>query len=137
MAHKVVVVDIDGTVAHRSNRDIYDYSKVISDAPDPVVIEVVASLWKAGHKVVFVSGREDYCFDDTYKWLMSNCPPFIKLYLRKTGDFRSDEIVKKEIYENHIKDNFDVLCVIDDRQRVVDMWRSLGLKCLQVDKGDF
>jgi len=27
--------------------------------------------------------------------------------------------------------------VIDDRKQVVDMWRELGLVCLQVDKGEF
>lgn len=134
---KVVLVDIDGTISHRSNRDIYDYSKVIHDTADDVIVEVVNSLWRAGHKIIFISGRDDSCFNETYTWLTHNCPPFIKLYMRKYGDYRSDEIVKHEIYENHIKDNHDVLCVLDDRQKVVDMWRSIGLKCLQVQPGDF
>ena len=43
-------------------------------------------------------------------------------------------------YEDHrmirpIKD--DVLMTVDDRQRVVDMWRAEGLTCLQVAPGDF
>jgi hypothetical protein len=41
------------------------------------------------------------------------------------------------IYENLIKPEYNVLCTIDDRQRVVDMWRSIGLTCLQVDYGNF
>lgn len=133
----VVVVDIDGTVATRTNRDPFDYSKVLDDAPKPDVIEVVASLWRAGHKIIFVTARDDSCFDDTYEWLTLNCPPFIKLYMRKTGDTRSDGVIKREIYENLIKPEYTVLCTIDDRQRVVDMWRSIGLTCLQVDYGNF
>jgi len=31
----------------------------------------------------------------------------------------------------------NVLCALDDRQQVVDMWRERGIRCLQVAKGDF
>jgi hypothetical protein len=134
---KAVIVDIDGTVANRTNRDPYDYSKVLDDAPKPDVIEVVNSLWKSGHKIIFVTARDDSCYEDTFEWLRSHCPPFIKLYMRKTGDTRNDGVIKREIYDELIKPNFDVVCVLDDRQRVVDMWRSIGLTCLQVDYGNF
>jgi len=132
-----VIVDIDGTVATRTDRGPFDYSKVLSDAPKPDVIEVVTALWRAGHKIIFVSARDDVCFGDTYVWLRRNCPPFEHLYMRKTGDTRSDGVVKREIYEQFVKPEYSILCVIDDRQRVVDMWRSIGLTCLQVDYGDF
>jgi uncharacterized HAD superfamily protein len=133
----VIIVDIDGTVATRTNRDPFDYSKVLDDAPKSDVIEVVTALWRAGHRVIFVTARDDSCFDDTYRWLTLNCPPFIKLYMRKTGDTRNDGVIKREIYEQFIKPEYNVLCTIDDRQRVVDMWRSIGLTCLQVDYGNF
>jgi hypothetical protein len=133
----VIIVDIDGTVATRTNRDPFDYSKVLDDAPKPDVIEVVTALWRAGHRIIFVTARDDSCFDDTYRWLTLNCPPFIKLYMRKTGDTRNDGVIKREIYEQFIKPEYNVLCTIDDRQRVVDMWRSIGLTCLQVDYGNF
>jgi hypothetical protein len=57
--------------------------------------------------------------------------------MRKHNDFRKDAIVKKEIYEEKIADHHDVLCVFDDRQLVVEMWRELGLTCMQVAPGDF
>jgi uncharacterized HAD superfamily protein len=132
-----IIVDIDGTVATRTNRDPYDYTKVLEDAPKTDVIEVVTALWRAGHKIIFVTARDDSCFDDTYEWLTLNCPPFIRLYMRKTGDTRNDGVIKREIYEEFIKPEYNVLCTIDDRQRVVDMWRSIGLTCLQVDYGNF
>jgi hypothetical protein len=57
--------------------------------------------------------------------------------MRKYGDFRQDSIVKQEIYEQLIAPDYDILCVLDDRQQVVDMWREIGLTCLQVAPGDF
>ena len=135
--NEVVLVDIDGTVANRCGRGPYEYDKVGEDTPNRNVIEVVDALWKASNTIIFISGREDSCYEDTYNWLVNNCPPFSKLYMRKSGDYRKDTEVKKEIYENHIRDVFNVLCVLDDRQSVVDMWRELGLTCLQVNYGDF
>lgn len=132
-----VIVDIDGTVAHRTNRGPFEYDKVLSDEPDKAVIEVVTSLWKSGHEIIYVSAREDWCFDDTYRWLTFNCCPFVNLYMRNSGDLRRDSEVKQEIYETFIKPRYNVLCVLDDRNQVVDMWRELGLKTLQVGYGDF
>lgn len=134
---RAIIVDIDGTVAHRTNRDPFEYDKVIHDAADKETIEVIAAMWKSGYKIIFVTARDDSCFNDTYTWLTHNCPPFVKLYMRKTGDKRRDSEVKKEIYETQIKPNYDVLCVFDDRNQVVEMWRELGLKCMQVGYGDF
>ena len=46
-------------------------------------------------------------------------------------------VLKREIWETKIRDRFDVAGVIDDRARVVAMWRSLGLTCLAVAEGNF
>lgn len=61
----------------------------------------------------------------------------LPLCMRASLDYRKDFEVKKEIFENKIRDFFQVLFVVDDRQQVVDMWRNLGLVCLQCDYGDF
>jgi hypothetical protein len=52
--------------------------------------------------------------------------------MRKTDDNRCDSIVKEEIYNEYIKDKYNVLAVFDDRDRVVDMWRRIGLPTYQV-----
>lgn len=135
--NKLVLVDIDGTVAHRTNREPFEYDKVLDDRPDNETIEVINALWRAGYKIIFISARDDSCFDDSYEWLRLHCPPFIKLYMRKTGDFRKDAVIKEEIYREHIEPFYDVFCVFDDRNQVVDMWRSIGLKCFQPEPGDF
>ena len=57
--------------------------------------------------------------------------------MRPENDNRQDSIVKREIFEQYIKGVYDIEFVLDDRNQVVEMWRSLGLKCLQVQEGDF
>ena len=54
----------------------------------------------------------------------------------KTMNFVSDEILKKDMLDNHV-DIDDVFLVVDDRNKVVKMWRSLGLSVFQVADGDF
>ena len=56
--------------------------------------------------------------------------------MRQNNDFRSDEIIKK-IYDNNIKNNFDIFFILDDRTKVVNIWRSFGLICLQVNNYDY
>lgn len=57
--------------------------------------------------------------------------------MRPDYEFISDQVLKLRIYEQNIKDKFDVLFVIDDRKSVVDMWRRNGLVCLQCAEGEF
>lgn len=51
--------------------------------------------------------------------------------MRKTGDTRSDTIVKREILDELIKEYY-IEFALDDRDRVVKQWRESGIKCLQV-----
>lgn len=133
-----VIVDIDGTLAHHVGRSPYDFSKVHTDRVDPVVRDLVNHYARHGFTILVVSGRDDKCYDDTFKWLQNNHITFDHLIMRKTGDRRKDSIVKKEIFDNQIREKYNVHFVLDDRDQVVDMWRNvLGLKCLQVAEGAF
>jgi hypothetical protein len=57
--------------------------------------------------------------------------------MRSNGDYRSDEIVKEELFRARIQPRYSVGGVIDDRNRVVKMWRRIGLVCFQVAEGEF
>jgi predicted kinase len=138
-----IIVDIDGTLAHMNGRSPYDYTKVKTDVVDEQVRDII---WRYAQRdpnetpstyIMVVSGREDSCKADTEQWLQDNQIPHDELHMRKTGDLRNDTIIKQEIYEEWIKDRYNVRFVLDDRNRVVDMWRNLGLKVLQVAPGDF
>jgi hypothetical protein len=55
------------------------------------------------------------------------------LLMRSEGDRRPDTTVKYEMMYEYKFTPEDVLCILDDRQSVVDMWRQNGFRCLQVD----
>lgn len=57
--------------------------------------------------------------------------------MRQTGDLKKDGIIKQEIYEQYIKDKYNVKFILDDRNQVVEMFRSLGLTVFQVGEEIF
>ena len=146
----MVICDIDGTVADLSHRLHFiegspkDWSGFFDampqDEPIQKVINLVRSL-EASHEIVFVTGRPDSHVRQTMNWLEQYGMLWGDggLYMRKAGDHRIDSIVKAELYQKILED-FDadeILCVIEDRDQVVEMWRSKGLLCLQPKKGDY
>jgi hypothetical protein len=90
--------------------------------------------------VIFLSGRDDSCYDDTRAWIIKalgidGFEP--ELHMRKTEDQRMDFIVKYEIF-NRIINGRKVLFALDDRDQVVYMWRHvLKIPVWQVNEGDF
>lgn len=136
-----VIVDVDGTVALHVARSPYDYSRVSTDAPNPAVIGVVRALAETGVQVIFLSGRPDSCETETLLWLNDHVPLGglcgVVLHMRSAGDTRSDAVVKYELFQRRVAPWFNVTAVLDDRDRVVRVWRALGLPVLQVADGDF
>lgn len=132
-----VMVDIDGTLAHHGGRDIYDLSRAHEDTPNRGVVAAVQSAAADGLAIIYCSGREDLSRDVTASWIARHVGVAGPLYMRPSDDKRKDSIVKRELFDEHIRDQFDVLYVLDDRNQVVDMWRELGLTCFQVAPGDF
>ncbi len=135
---KAIICDIDGTLARMVDRGPFDYSKVSTDVIVPSVRSMVRALEGNGECLVLVmSGRDSVCYRDTLGWLHVNNVPFNALFMRAEGDNREDSIIKRELFDAHIRGKYNVICVLDDRNRVVDMWRRLGLTCLQVGDGNF
>lgn len=131
-----IMVDMDGTLALLNGRSPYDGSKCDRDLPNQPVLETVHK-WQSSIKIIVVSGRTDDCQPQTERWLQQYGVNYSSLYMRKTGDQRKDSIIKVEIYRQYIEGKFNIRFVLDDRQQVVDMWRSLGLTVFQVAEGDF
>lgn len=134
---KAVIVDIDGTVADNNGRHPFDWAKVGEDLPINNIISLVLMYAKNGYDIVFVSGRDGCCYDESLQWLKTNVINPEAFFMRKPGDSREDSIIKEEIFWSEIAHKWNVQMVIDDRATVVEMWRSLGLTCLQVNDGDF
>lgn len=122
------------------------------DTPIWPVIAMVQSLRtgtaspQMDNRLVFCSGRPERTRVATTKWLLEN-NLLVKmpgdaghgwpLYMRADGDFREDSIIKRELLAKIREDGFNPVLAIDDRKRVVDMWRAEGLVCAQVAEGEF
>lgn len=136
MSKNVIIVDVDGTIAINKNRNPYDWRNAHQDTPNLPIIQIVRQLSEAS-RIIYVSGRKEESRSITSDWIDKYVGCVGDLYLRANGDNRPDWVVKKEIYENHIQGRFSVWCVFDDRNQTVEMWRELGLTCLQVAPGCF
>ena len=136
---RAIIVDLDGTVAHNDgHRGWYDWKAVGRDDLHEDIADLVKMLYDKGHFVVFLSGRDSVCRQETsawisnhFRWLENNWV----LFMRKEDDMRKDSFVKFELFMNHVNGVYDIKYVLDDRLQVVRMWRALGLRCLQVDNG--
>ena len=131
-----VICDLDGTLCVLNGRSPYDTAQCLTDKLNPVVYQILQMAATEG-EIILCSGREDKFRDLTEKWLKENGVTYDKLFMRPTGDFRKDAIIKQEIYDNQIKGKYNIDFVLDDRNQVVEMWRANGLTCLQVADGDF
>ncbi len=132
-----VIFDIDGTLAHMVDRSPYDYSKVSTDSRDECIYHLRGLYKSHGSRIIIMTGRDGVCKKETLAWLDKHDIHHDLFLQREEGDTRDDSLIKRELYENEIRGKYNVLCVFDDRNRVVDMWRQLGIKCLQVADGAF
>lgn len=145
---KVYLCDIDGTIAdigHRlhyikgNNNDWNSFFEACDkDKRKDDIYEIIDRIQSSPYNpIIYITGRPERLREKTEAWLNMNDFWYDLLYMRKDGDYRFDVEVKKEIYDKYIKDSYEVIAVFDDRDAVVELWRSLGLTCLQVQKGDY
>lgn len=145
-----IIVDRDGTlasVAHVAPADqsnwawMQFHAAMAFDAPVPAVVAMLEWARRAipDVTIIMTSGRAagDWAGDQRRRrqmegWIQKHRLPVDAILMRRGGDQRRDDVVKREMFEQSIEPVFDVLLVIDDRPIVVDMWRSLDLPVVQV-----
>ena len=142
----------DGTMKPRAERDWDGFNKAcVDDAPYEDVMQIVKALTfgrsngcgscgAVEREVYILSGRNEVVRDETIQWLQkTRAAAFMffdyatYLVMRKADDRRPDTEVKLDMVRQLGLTPDDVLCVLDDRQCVVDMWRENGFRCLQVN----
>jgi hypothetical protein len=152
---KTVIFDLDGTLADITKRremstkengkidwDIFfGANNIWFDLPNEPVI-TMAQLLSEKHRIVIFSGRSKATKDETKRWLKKFDVPFDVIKMRPTSNewkFMPDDELKQHWLDTLFPDDKrkDILCVFDDRQKVVDMWRRNGITCFQVDDGNF
>jgi hypothetical protein len=157
----IVIFDLDDTLALTEHRQHFLEQQpknwkafnnaCIDDKPNIPIIQIYQALYiSVWHKVYIFTGRSEDVKPQTIEWLIKYqiIRPWEsrtdRLYMRKSKDFRDDRIVKKEMFEKLKNDpaqleliNKNEIIVFEYRQKVVDMWRDMGLTCCQVAPGNF
>lgn len=134
-----IIVDLDGTLTSAAWREHLltgrhrdwpgFFAGMGRDAPVPPLVDLVA--WVSTHAtVVLLTGRPDDHAKVIRRWLADHGVVYDHLLMRPGGDRRPDTVVKREIYRRDIAPHHQVRFVIDDRPRVIDMWREEGLYVL-------
>lgn len=159
------IFDLDGTLAlidHRRHlvadkeNQRWDefYKACVDDEPNMPVFKILNALKSVSYShntdiptdgvdIIIFSGRSSLVYCQTVDWLknfvdMPHVPILTTIKMRPLFNSVPDQILKKQWYEELPQSDKDrLVCVFDDRQKVVDMWRSIGVTCLQVSKGDF
>ena len=143
-----IIIDLDGTLCNVQHRLRYVkvqppnwpafFDACVDDLPNSAVVALCDMARDSGAAILYVSGRPETHRAPTEAWLDTHgLNGHTLLLMRPAGDYRPDAEIKCELYEAHIKDRYNVLFTVDDRNVVVAMWRALGLTCFQVADGDF
>jgi|TARA_B110000967_G_C18854403_1_gene546360 hypothetical protein len=151
---KTVIFDLDGTLALIDDRralaakdngkidwDVFfDPNNIQLDKPNWPVIQMAKLLHAAGNRIVIFSGRSKATKEVTRDWLNQHGVPADVIKMRPTSGgfkFMKDDKLKQQWLEDLFPNKDDILCVFDDRDKVVQMWRDNGLTCMQVAPGEF
>ena len=147
---ETVIFDIHGTIADINHRlhfisgDKKDWAKFhvecINDKPIKSTISLLQSLHSTGHEIIFLTAGPEISRDLERLWIEKHIPKIFndyQLLMRKSRDYRPDDIVKLEILEREGLTPDKVLFIVDDRNRVVKALRNKGYKVLQPQEGDY
>lgn len=146
MRPDIVIFDLDGTLAdidHRRHlvrqkpkRWRAFFEACVFDRPNVAVITTYRAFQRSGldYRLWIFSGRSDVVRPQTERWLAEHVGHYDHLRMRPEGDHTPDEDLKRRWVEPV---RHRVLCVFDDRNKVVAMWRTLGIPCFQVAEGNF
>ena len=158
MENKWVIFDLDGTLADIEDRrklstktgemnwdEFFNPKNIELDKPKQDVILMAQALAEIGYQIAIFSGRSHATNEMTRWWLTKHNIPWSILKMRPTDNkhkWMPDDKLKlqwfNEIFvDSEDMDEAEVVAVFDDRDKVVKMWREIGLTCMQVAPGDF
>ena len=141
MKEKCILFDFDGTLCNLDHRLhlVKDKNKFHvqcdKDKPDFTIINLCKTL-SLRYKIVIASCRPKLVEEKSKEWLKKYNVPYDDFILREDDDKRPDDVIKLDFIKQ-IQEKYDIECAIDDRDKVVKMFRENGIKCLQVNYGDF
>lgn len=144
---KVIVFDIDGTLANIEHRRAFVATKpknwraftagIPNDTPHQDIVDLVHLFMDTGHNIILCSGRGEESREVTERQMDEFAVTYHQLYMRSAKDHRPDDIIKVELLQQIRKDWGNPKYWFDDRTRVVNAIRAEGVRVLQVTEGNF
>jgi len=137
---KIILCDIDGTIANNDHRQHFlegkkdwdgFFSELINDEPIFPIINKVIEEYKAGKDIIFLTGRPERYRYSTTTWLKEYFSFDIKLLMRKDGDLHNKVIVKKQIFETNFNAS-EIDYILDNDPDLLAMWNNYGIKTFEV-----
>lgn len=140
----VVIFDIDGTLMneeHRAQyRDAKDWKTYFSlcglDSPIQPIIDLTHEYKSKGYEVWAMSGRSFSCEQDTLDSFKKHNVHFDHLKLRGEGNMIPDYVIKPAWVKKLIGLE-RVQVVYDDSPKVIESFRKLGLKVIDVTELEY
>lgn len=144
----IYIFDLDGTLAlidHRrplvsgDNKDWPAFfAACVDDHPYIQVITTFQLLQETGAEIWIWSGRSDAVANQTVEWLSRHEVFADRLRMRPATDHRPDEVLKAEWLDSlTFYERERIVAIFEDRDRMVNLWRSRGIACFQVAPGNF
>lgn len=133
-----VTVDLDGTLAlHTSGRNPYDSTRYLEDTLNEPLAEVLAYL-RPHVKIGVFTGRGEQHREVCEQWLDEMGVDYDFMLMRPADEpDKKDHLVKEDLFRKHIAGAYNHLIHFDDRDRVVDRLREVGVQVAQVARGNF
>ena len=157
--NKVIVFDIDGTLANIEHRRSFVATKpknwkafnagIVNDTPHEDIVSLAVLFYTLGYNaafngapndeyiVVLCSGRGEEYREVTETQMSNFGVQYERLYMRPEKDHRPDDIIKVELLQQIREEFGNPWLWFDDRTRVVNAIRAEGVRVLQVAPGDF
>lgn len=145
-----VIFDLDGTLCDTDHRIHHAKAKrwdafhagLLQDRPRRAESILLWALRGNANVdgIALITGRPERYRQQTVQWLGQNdlLQGVDMLLMRPDADFRPATTFKREMYQKYfVAENREVLFVVEDRDKVVDMWRSLGLTCFHCAPGGY
>lgn len=107
--------------------------EMINDLPRLDTIQMCNDLMERNDCVI-ITGRNEKYRDTTVRWCIKHHINYTHLLMRGLEDMRQDATIKRKMCAPFLN---EIVCVFEDRDQCVNMYRNLGLTCCQVAPGAF
>jgi hypothetical protein len=134
---RAVIFDVDSTLSSAKYRSylldqpVKDWSRfhgsMVLDAPIPHTVNRLRRLHDQGNKIIVLTMRPERYRAVTERWLDNHDIPYDEAWFRPAGNYTPGVSMKRQIYEQNIKDRFEVIDAYDDRKDMTDMWQAAGI----------